>query len=108
MIQNRIFIVKEDGVEMEKYVHIRIMELLKEKKISRTKICKDLDLQRDNFNKYCKDAFLRIDAALIIELCNYFQCEIAGLLEIRELNDSNKETTQSPVTFRPIRRTFNE
>ena len=40
-----------------KYIHIRIVELLQEKKISKTKICKDLDLQRGNFNRYCRDDF---------------------------------------------------
>lgn len=67
-----------------KYLHIRIVELLKEKKISKTKICKDLDLQRGNFNRYCRDDFQRVDANLIICLCNYLECELSDLLEIRE------------------------
>ena len=86
---------------MEKYVHIRIPELLKEKRISKTKLCKDLDLQRTNLNKYCRDNFKRIDATLLIKLCDYFQCEISDLLEIRELYDS-KETKQSPTILYPI------
>ena len=85
---------------MKKYVHIRIPELLKEKGISKNKLCKDLNMQRSNLNKYCNDKFLRIDAALIIKLCDYFQCEISDLLEIRELNDSK----QSAKLFTPIRR----
>lgn len=67
-----------------KYIHIRIVELLQEKKISKTKICKDLDLQRGNFNRYCRDDFQRIDANLLIKLCDYFQCSFSELLEIRE------------------------
>ncbi len=67
-----------------KYIHIRIVELLQEKKISKTKICKDLDLQRGNFNRYCRDDFQRIDANLLIKLCDYFQCSFNELLEIRE------------------------
>ncbi len=67
-----------------KYLHLRIMELLEENKISKTKICKDLDLQRGNFNRYCRDDFQRIDANLILKLCDYFQCPIEGLLEIRD------------------------
>lgn len=67
-----------------KYLHLRIMELLEEKKISKTRICKDLDLQRGNFNRYCKDNFQRIDANLIVRLCEYLECEISDLLEIRE------------------------
>ena len=37
------------------YLHMRIVELLKENEISKTKICKDLDLQRGNFNRYCRE-----------------------------------------------------
>jgi len=89
---------------MEKYVHIRIPELLKEKEISKNQLCKDLNMQRSNLNKYCNDKFLRIDAALLIKLCDYFQCEISDLLEIRELNDSKEEAKQSTKLLTPIRR----
>lgn len=90
---------------MEKYVYIRIPELLKEKGISKTRLCKDLNLQHSNLNKYCKDTFIRIDAALLIKLCDYFQCEISDLLEIREVNHSKEKSLQQiPVTFKPIRR----
>lgn len=67
-----------------KYVHIRLNELLEEKGISKNRICKDLDQQRGNFNRYCRDDFQRIDANLIIKLCDYFGCTISDLLEIRE------------------------
>lgn len=70
-----------------KYLHIRIMELLSERGISKTKICKDLDLQRGNFNRYCRDEFQRIDAALIIKLCEYLDCDISDLLELRHKKD---------------------
>ena len=66
------------------YIHIRIDELLKERGLSRNRICKDLDLPRGNFNKYCRDDFQRIDAKLLLRLCRYFDCEIADLLEIRD------------------------
>ena len=67
-----------------KYLHLRIVELLQENKISKTRICKDLDLQRGNFNRYCRDDFQRIDANLIIKLCDYFNCNVEDLLEIKE------------------------
>lgn len=66
------------------YLHIRIEELLEEKDISKNKICKDLDFQRGNFNRYCRDDFQRVDANLIIKLCRYFDCSVDELLEIRE------------------------
>lgn len=67
-----------------KYLHLRINELLLTHHVSKTKICKDLDFQRGNFNRYCRDDFMRIDANLILKLCDYFDCDIADLLEIKE------------------------
>lgn len=65
------------------HVHLRIMELLQERKISKNKICKYLDLPRGNFNRYCRDEFQRIDANLLIKLCRYFDCSIEDILEIK-------------------------
>ena len=76
----------------DKKLHIRIQELAEEKGISKTKLCKDLDMQFGNFNKYYNDKFQRIDANLIIKLCEYFQCGISDLLEIRSNDNSNDMT----------------
>ena len=65
-----------------KRIHIRIIELLNENGISKNQICKDLNLPRGNFNRYCRDDFQRIDANLIIKLCDYFGCDINELLVI--------------------------
>lgn len=64
------------------HIHLRIVELLAEKGISKNRVCKDLDLPRGNFNRYCRDDFQRIDSALILKLCFYFECEIKDLIEI--------------------------
>lgn len=65
-----------------KRIHIRIIELLNENGISKNQICKDLNLPRGNFNRYCRDDFQRIDANLIIKLCDYLGCDISELLVI--------------------------
>lgn len=65
------------------YLHIRITELLQERGISKTRICKDLDFQRGNFNRYCRDEFQQVDANLIIKLCKYLDCTVGDLFEIR-------------------------
>ena len=67
-----------------KYLHIRLNELLEEHNISKNRICKDLEQQRGNFNRYCRDDFQRVDANLIIKLCEYFNCSVGDLFEIRE------------------------
>lgn len=66
------------------HIHLRIVELLTENKISKNRICKDLNLPRGNFNRYCRDEFQRIDANLLLKLCKYFNCDISKLLEIKE------------------------
>lgn len=74
--------VESKGVDMMAHIHMRIMELLEEQGISKNQICKDLDLPRGNYNKYCRDDFQRIDANLIIKLCRYLSCDIKDLLVI--------------------------
>ena len=67
------------------YLHLRINELLKAGNISKNKACKDMDIPRSNFNKYCRDEFQRIDANLICKLCEYFNCGAGDVIEyIRE------------------------
>lgn len=63
-----------------KRIHMRIVELLTERGISKNQICKDLDIPRGNFNRYCRDEFQRIDANLVVKLCDYFKCDISDLL----------------------------
>lgn len=68
-----------------KRIHMRIEELLGERGISKNQICKDLDIPRGNFNRYCRDEFQRIDANLVVKLCGYLNCELQELLEIVEI-----------------------
>lgn len=67
-----------------KHIYLRIEELLNERGISKNKICKDLDIPRGNFNRYCRGDFQKIDANLLIKLCDYFECEIKDLVVIRD------------------------
>lgn len=67
-----------------KHIHMRIVELLAEREISKNQICKDLDIPRGNFNRYCRDEFQRIDANLVIKLCDYFNCDIKDLLVLED------------------------
>lgn len=68
------------GISKMKCIHMRIVELLTERGISKNQICKDLDIPRGNFNRYCRDEFQRIDANLIVKLCDYFNCNIEDLM----------------------------
>ncbi len=59
---------------------LRINDLLKEKGISKNQICKDLDIPRTNFNRYCRNDFQRLDAGLICKLCCYLNVTISELI----------------------------
>ena len=81
----------------DKALHIRMQELAEEKGISKTRLCKELDMQYGNFNKYYEDKFQRIDANLIIKLCEYFECGISELLEIRNSSSDSNSNDMTPV-----------
>lgn len=59
---------------------LRIVEILNEKGISKNQICKDLDIPRSNFNRYCRDEFQRMDSGLICKLCWYLKVDIGELI----------------------------
>lgn len=62
------------------YLVFHIEELLKKQDISKNQICKDLDIPRSNFNRYCRNEFSRIDAGLVCKLCRYLQVEVGELI----------------------------
>lgn len=55
--------------------------MLEKSEKSKNTVCKDLDIPRANFNRYCRDEFQRIDANLICKLCEYFGCGVGDLIE---------------------------
>lgn len=59
---------------------LRIDDILKAKGISKNQICKDLDIPRTNFNRYCRNDFQRLDVGLICKLCYYLDVEIDELI----------------------------
>lgn len=61
-----------------------IDELLKERGVSKNQICRELDIPRSNFNRYCRNEFQRIDAALVCKLCAYFDVGVGELIEYRK------------------------
>ena len=64
-------------------LHLNIEKILAERGISKNQICKDLDIPRANFNRYCRDSFQRLDANLLCKLCSYLNVGIAELVEYR-------------------------
>lgn len=61
-------------------LELHINELLTSRGIPKNQICKDLDIPRSNFNRYCKNEFQRLDAGLVCKLCHYLNIEISELI----------------------------
>lgn len=62
------------------YLEFNIVRILEEKSISKNRICKDLDIPRTNFNRYCRNDFSRLDSGLICKLCSYLNIEVGDLI----------------------------
>lgn len=62
------------------YLTFDIEKILKERNISKNQICKDLDIPRSNFNRYCQNKFERIDAYLVCKLCHYLNIDAGTLI----------------------------
>ena len=68
-------------------LYLRINDILKAKGISKNKICKDLDIPRSNFNRYCRDDFQSIDAVLICKQCWYLDVEAGELIKYKHSDE---------------------
>ena len=66
------------------HIEMRIEEILRKKNISKSQICKDMDIPRPNFNRYCRNDFQRIDTGLICKLCWYLDVDIGELIVYRK------------------------
>lgn len=69
-----------EGDQRYGHLELRINELLKERGISKNTVCRELDIPRANFNRYCRNEFQRLDEKLICKLCYYLECEVGELI----------------------------
>ena len=61
-------------------IYINLEKILKEKNISKNKLCAHCDLQRTQLNNYCKNKIVRVDLAIIARICDFLECEIGDIL----------------------------
>ena len=74
-------------------------KILKEKSISKNRLCKDLDILRPNLNRYCRNQFQRIDAGLICKLCYYLNCSIDELITYESPRKVNELCVGTAFSF---------
>ncbi|MFQ9514654.1 MAG: helix-turn-helix domain-containing protein [Eubacterium sp.] len=64
-------------------VYIDLENLLKEKNVSKNKVCENCKLQRTQFNNYCKNKVGRVDLSILGRLCEYLDCNIEDILKLK-------------------------
>ena len=64
-------------------VYIDLERLLKEKNISKNKVCEACKLQRTQLNNYCKGKDTRVDLAILARLCEFLDCTPNDILKLR-------------------------
>ncbi len=68
---------------MEAYGSIRIKldELIKEKGISKNKLCHRAEMQHTQLNHFCNNTITRLDTDVLARICTVLDCQIGDLLE---------------------------
>lgn len=64
-------------------IYIDLENVLKEKQISKNKVCEACKLQRTQLNNYCKNKVSRIDLAILGRLCDYLGCTPNDILKMK-------------------------
>ena len=64
-------------------VYMDLENLLKEKNISKNKLCAACNLQRTQLNNYCKNKVSRMDLSILARLCDYLECSPNEILKLK-------------------------
>ena len=64
-------------------VYMDLENLLKEKNISKNKLCEACNLQRTQLNNYCKNKVSRIDFTIPAKLCEFLDCTPNDILKLK-------------------------
>lgn len=77
-----LIILRKDEVQPMQ-IYIDLENLLKEKNISKNKLCEACKLQRTQLNNYCKNKVTRIDLSILARLCDFLDCSPNDILKLR-------------------------
>lgn len=70
---------------MEKtgHLHIRLGELLEERKLSKNKFSQRAEMQRTQLNKYINNDVALLSVDVLERICSVLDCEVSDLLEFK-------------------------
>lgn len=64
-------------------IYIDLERILKDKNVSKNKVCEACRLQRTQLNNYCKSKVTRIDLDILARLCAYLDCTPNDILKLQ-------------------------
>lgn len=64
-------------------IYIDLERVLKDRKVSKNKVCEACRLQRTQLNNYCKSKVSRIDLDILARLCAYLDCTPNDILKLQ-------------------------
>lgn len=65
-------------------IYIDLENVLKEKKVSKNKLCIHCNLQRTQLNNYCKNKVGRVDLTILGRMCAYLDCTPNDILKFKK------------------------
>lgn len=72
-------------------IYIDLENLLKEKHISKNKLCANCGLQRTQLNNYCKSKVSRVDLSILAKLCDFLQCTPNDILKFKQPEEKRND-----------------
>lgn len=64
-------------------IYIDLERIMKDRNVSKNKVCEACRLQRTQLNNYCKSKVSRIDLDILARLCAYLNCTPNDILKLQ-------------------------
>lgn len=65
-------------------IHIRLGELIEDRKLSKNKFAQRAELQRTQLNKYINNEVVLLNVDVLARMCTVLDCDISDLLEFKK------------------------
>lgn len=65
-------------------IYIDLEQVLREKGVSKNRLCTHCSLQRTQLNNYCKNKVHRVDLTILGRICEYLDCTPNDILKMKE------------------------
>lgn len=65
-------------------LYIDLETVLKEKNVSKNKLCFNCSMQRTQLNNYCKNKVRGVDLTLLGRMCKYLECTPNDILKFKD------------------------